>query len=132
MKVELVVKGIVIDNVQKKILLLKRSCEEDIGIGSWENAGGKVEPGESPEEALRREIREEAGLSVTVGKLAYASLVADMIILVYYCTPESHEVTLSSEHSDFRWVGAQECKQLIPGPIAEDFERNRVYELLDN
>lgn len=132
MKVELVVKGIVIDNIRKKILLLKRSNEEDIGIGTWENAGGKVEPGESPEKALRREIREEAGLSVTVGKLAYASLVADMIILVYYCTPESHQVTLSSEHTDFRWVGKAECQKLIPRPIAEDFAKNDVYELLDN
>ena len=132
MKVELVVKGIVIDNIQKKILLLKRSRGETIGIGTWENAGGKVEPGESLEEALHREIREEAGISVTVGKLAYASYVADMIILVYYCTPETHDVTLSSEHSDFRWVGAQECKQLIPEPIAEDFEKNGVYELLDD
>ena len=130
MKVELVVKGIIIDKIQKKILLLKRSRGEDIGIGTWENAGGKVEPGESLEEALRREIREEAGLSVTVGELAYASYVSDMIILVYYCTPESNEVILSPEHSDFRWVGRLECQKLVPRPIAEDFAKHGVYELL--
>lgn len=36
--------------------------------------GGALDPGEHPEECLRRELREETGLEVTVGKLLYASL----------------------------------------------------------
>lgn len=81
MKVELVVKGIIFDEQQKKVLLLKRSEGEDIGVGTWENAGGKVEEGESLESALCREIREESGISVSVGDLAYVSYVGDMMIL---------------------------------------------------
>lgn len=132
MKVDLVVKGIILDKQHKKVLLLKRSPKEDIGIGTWENVGGAVEEGESLEEALRREIREEAGLSVKVENLAYASQVGSMIILVYYCVCEGGTVTLSEEHSEARWAGKHECMELLEGGIAEDFLKNGVYNLLDD
>lgn len=132
MKVELVVKGIIYDKQQKKVLLLKRSDREDIGIGTWENAGGAVEHGESLEEALRREIREEVGLSVSVGDLAYVSYVGSMIILVYYCTIKSGNVTLSEEHCEARWVGKQQCVELLKGGIAADFSKYGVYDMLED
>ena len=130
MKVELVVKGIIFDEQRKKILLLKRSEREDIGVGTWEGVGGTVEAGESLEEALRREIREEAGISVEVENLAYVSYVGTMIILVYYCVLKSGDVTLSEEHCEARWVEKQECMELLEGGIADDFLKNGVYDLM--
>lgn len=132
MKVELVVKGIIFDKQRKKVLLLKRSEREDIGVGTWENAGGAVEAGESLEEGLRREIREETGLSVSVGDLAYASYVDSMIILVYFCMMESGDMTLSEEHCEARWVGKQQCMELLRGGIADDFFKYGVYDMLDD
>ena len=132
MKVELVVKGIIYDELQKKVLLLKRSKAEAIGVGTWEGAGGKVEEGEGLEEALRREILEEAGVLVKVGKLAYVSYVGAMIILVYYCTIESGNVILSEEHCEARWVGRQQCMELLTGGIADDFFKNGVYDMLED
>lgn len=132
MKVELVVKGIIFNEQRKKVLLLKRSEREDIGVGTWENVGGAVETGESLEDALRREIREEAGLSVNVGDLAYVSYMNSMIILVYFCTVKSGNVTLSEEHCEARWVGKQQCMKLLKGGIAADFLKNGIYDMLED
>jgi A/G-specific adenine glycosylase len=51
----------------KKVLLAQRPSEGLLG-GMWEFPGGKVEPGESLEECLRRELREELGIEIRVGE----------------------------------------------------------------
>jgi 8-oxo-dGTP diphosphatase len=48
-----------------RVLACRRRAEKDAG-GRWEFPGGKVEPGESPSEALRREIREELAVDIDV------------------------------------------------------------------
>lgn len=50
------------------ILVSRRFAEADRG-GQWEFPGGKVEPGEVEPDALRREIREELGCELAVGRL---------------------------------------------------------------
>ncbi len=52
-----------------RVLLAKRPPDKPMG-GLWEFPGGKVEPGERPEEAIIRELREELGIDVTEACLA--------------------------------------------------------------
>lgn len=55
----------VIRDPRGRILLARRTEERDLA-GLWEFPGGKVEPGEAPEDALVRELREELGIEATV------------------------------------------------------------------
>ena len=60
--------GAVISGSDGRLLLIQRGNEP--GRGLWSLPGGRVEPGESDEAAVAREVAEETGLVVTVGDLA--------------------------------------------------------------
>lgn len=57
----------VIEDPRGRILLARRTVGRDLA-GLWEFPGGKVDPGETPEQALVRELREELGIEATVGE----------------------------------------------------------------
>ncbi|MGW5054192.1 NUDIX hydrolase [Actinokineospora sp. NPDC004072] len=57
--------GAVVHDAAGRLLLIRRARPP--GAGLWSLPGGKVDPGESDAEAVRREVREETGLEVAVG-----------------------------------------------------------------
>lgn len=72
-----------------RIMLCQRKPEVHNGL-KWEFPGGKLEAGESPEAALVRELREELGIEVSVGRVMDVMLHSypdrDVLILFYPCS----------------------------------------------
>jgi 8-oxo-dGTP diphosphatase len=60
--------GAIISDATGRLLLIKRGHEPE--AGRWSLPGGRIEPGESDQQALVREVREETGLQVAAGRLA--------------------------------------------------------------
>jgi 8-oxo-dGTP diphosphatase len=97
-----------------RILAARRSREMNLP-GMWEFPGGKIEPGESPQDALRRELAEELGCTVEVGDRVQTTTHGHVILTTYYCrlvdgTPEA------IEHSELRWVAPHELAALEWAP----------------
>ena len=78
--------------------------------GMWEFPGGKIEPGESSEDALKREIQEELGIDITIDKFLctteydYPSF--HLTMHCYICSIEAGEIVLR-EHKSARWLTSE-------------------------
>ena len=91
--------------------LICRRPEYKARGGLWEFVGGKTEPGETREEALARECREELDIDVAVGEKLITILheYPDLTVCLslFLCTLRSGTPRLK-EHSDMRWITAAE------------------------
>ena len=113
------VKVLVLDD-QGRVLLLRRSMTSKNNKGKWDLPGGKVDEGEHFDEALLREVAEEAGLSITLERVAGATESELPDRKVAYLLMEgrllSGEVQLSDEHDDCQWVPRGELASIDTCP----------------
>ncbi len=131
-KMVVAVKGLIL--YEGKVLIVQRANDDEIGGGTWELVGGKIEFGEDLETALVREIKEEVGLDVTVDKILYATTfktdpTRQVVILTYLCRSNNRDVVLSKEHIDYRWSTKEQLRLLLTPEIISDFEKNNVFSL---
>lgn len=103
-----------------RVLLAQRPPGKAHG-GLWEFPGGKVEPGETPEAALIRELGEELAISVAAACLAPASFARErlgareMVLLLYVCRKWSG-VPIAVEAAALRWARPVEMFALAMPP----------------
>jgi len=104
---------------QADLILITRRPETSRHGGLWEFPGGKLDPNETPQEGLRRELREEIGIDTEVGDIFevvyYRYPQGAVLVLAYECRHVSG-VIRNIEVSEHRWVLPAELDQyeLLP------------------
>lgn len=112
----IVVAAAIVDDLSQptQVLGAQRSYSEQ-WRGFFEFPGGKTEPGETPEQALRRELREELSAEIIVGERLEETWPAHggFQMYVYLCALAPHSVAqVGAAHLSLRWVDLQHSESL--------------------
>jgi 8-oxo-dGTP pyrophosphatase MutT (NUDIX family) len=111
--------AVVVDE-DNKILLLKRSAEPKTWQpNKWALVGGGIEKGESAEEAVKREIKEETGLDVNKFTKSFTiQRNPDSIETIFACRYKGDptDIKLNNEHTNYGWYDVDEMKFLETVP----------------
>ncbi|MBP2642892.1 MAG: mutator MutT protein [Firmicutes bacterium] len=100
--------------MQNNKVFIAQKNPHDKRANQWEFPGGKIDPGETPEECLKREIQEEFSIDIEVGKLfdknLYTYSGGQILVLAYFCSWLNGTILLT-EHAAYRWVYPRELPE---------------------
>jgi 8-oxo-dGTP diphosphatase len=106
-----------------KILILREASKYKDGsnTGKYDVVGGRIEPGQRFDESLLREVKEETGLKVKIGRPFYVGewrpIVRgeqwQIVGTFFECEAESNKVKLSEDHDDFSWIDPKDFRKYL-------------------
>ena len=112
-----------------KILLVReaQAYEDGTNIGKFDVVGGRVTPGEHFLDGLKREITEETGLDVAIGRPFFVNEWRPqprgeqwhIVATFFECSVSSPDVQLSTDHNEYLWVHPEDYEEL---PIIENLK----------
>ena len=111
-----------VTNQEGKILLVNSPWR------GWEYPGGLIEPGETFEQALHREVREEAGVEIEItGFVGICKNVGmDIVNIDFIAEYAGGELTTSEESTEVGWFTAEEAFQIITFPLTKKRLQNML------
>lgn len=115
---------VILADAHGRVLVQLREPDKPYG-GMWGLVGGHIEPGESPQDAARREVREETGF--TVGELIpLGHLIADGLERFVYHAHADGEV-VPGEGVAYEWLSRLDERPFVPhdGAVLEEFLARR-------
>ena len=121
----------IIRNAEVRIFCTQRGYGE--WKGWWDFPGGKIESGESPEDALKREIYEELATEIEVGEqlttVEYDYPTFHLSMRCFLCTIKSGNLTLL-EHKAAKWLRTEELDSLkwLPADVEVNKKLKILYE----
>lgn len=134
---EMTVKAVIIRD-EKDVLLLKRSKNSVVFPGKYDLPGGSIENGETMQEAMRREIKEETGIEVEVGPIIYAfdflkdgkekEEIGHGKGIRFIAFHKSGEVKLNEENDTFEWADIDEAIKKLD---EKGYERDKRIALIE-
>ncbi len=113
-----------------KILIIKRSTDSKTNSGKWEFPGGKVDQGESFDQALIREVYEETGLKIALNHVVGVCeqnlpLIRAVHIIMSGKIVEG-DLNLSSEHEGYAWIFFDNISNYELADWLQDFMTNET------
>lgn len=112
--------------IGEKFLILKRAADEKVHPNLWDFPGGRIEQGENPKEALRREAKEETGADAKIEKPEFAFAEKIGGHFTYFVVfrgkiASPNKIELSEEHTEFRWATKEEIFKLETEPYLKEY-----------
>ena len=109
----------------KTLMLHRVKKVNDLHAGKWNGLGGKLEPGESPEQCIIREVREEAGLEIVSpryhGLLIFADFAGDDWFVWVFTADEFSGDLIESSEGYLKWIPDEEVTSLNLWPSDQIF-----------